>query len=88
MPSKNVTAGARKSVLNGVNVADRVVAVFLPCTVALLSSRRGIVLYRTLPEVKLLRNDMPFLCSAKAGRPLVVLRYRGSPNSKRFATVM
>ena len=73
LPSKNVTAGARESVLNGVNVADRVVAVFLPCTVALSSSRRGIVLYRTLPEVKLLRNDMSFLRSAKAGRPLVVL---------------
>ena len=32
----------------------------------------GEVSYCTLAEVKLLRNDMSFLCSAKAERPLVV----------------
>ena len=37
-----------------------------------LSSRAGEVSYCTLAEVKLLRNDMSFLRSAKAGRPLVV----------------
>ena len=51
-------------------VADGVVAV---STIALYHIA-GEVSYRTLAEVKLLRNGMSFLRSAKAVRPLVISR--------------